>query len=149
MHPIFAARSKAALPIWFVTPSTFSKVLASLDKRAREFVKASGFEPRPGRHLVLPTSRGVAVLFGLDGKDGHNAFLPGLLPSLTWCLARGDEQRQGHVAGDRDLPFCGSGAALGLGQRAGAVARSLDLDDDGMVQQAVEQRGGDSTFANH
>jgi leucyl aminopeptidase len=82
MHPIFVARSKAAQPIWFVTPSTFSKVLAALDKRAREFVKASGFEPRPGRHLVLPQGRGVAVLFGLDGKDGHNAFLPGLLPGV-------------------------------------------------------------------
>jgi leucyl aminopeptidase len=82
MHPIFVARSKAAQPIWFVTPSTFSKVLAALDKRAREFIKATGFEPRPGRHLVLPAARGVAVLFGLDGKNGHNAFLPGLLPGV-------------------------------------------------------------------
>ena len=82
MHPAFIARAKAAQPIWFVTSATFSKVVGGLDKRAREFVRASGFEPRPGRHLVMPAARGVAVLFGLDKKDGHNAFLPGLLPGV-------------------------------------------------------------------
>src|SRR6185312_5161201 len=82
MHPVFVARSKSAQPIWFVTPATFSKVTAALDKRARAFIKASGFEPRPGRHLIVPAAQGVAVLFGLDGKAGHNAFLPGLLPGV-------------------------------------------------------------------
>jgi leucyl aminopeptidase len=82
MHPSFVARSKSAQPIWFVTPATLSKVTAALDKRARAFIKASGFEPRPGRHLIVPAAQGVAVLFGLDGKAGHNAFLPGLLPGV-------------------------------------------------------------------
>jgi leucyl aminopeptidase len=82
MHPAFIARSKAAQPIWFVTPSTFSKVIAKLDKRARAFVKAAGFEPRPGRHLVLPSNNGTGgVLFGIESdKAAKNAFLPGLLP---------------------------------------------------------------------
>src|SRR4051812_19731103 len=84
MHPVFAARSRAAQPIWFVTPATFPKVVAKLDKRARAFVKAAGFEPRPGRHLILPSAAGVGgVLFGLEAdKDDNNAFLPGLLPGV-------------------------------------------------------------------
>ncbi len=82
MHPVFVARAKAAQPIWFVTAATFAKVVAGLDKRARDFIRASGFHPAPGRHLVIPAARGVAVLFGLDKKEGHNAFLPGLLPGV-------------------------------------------------------------------
>ena len=69
MHPAYVARSNAAQPIWFVTPATFSKVVAKLDKRARAYVKAAGFEPRPGRHLILPSAGGLGgVLFGLEGK---------------------------------------------------------------------------------
>jgi leucyl aminopeptidase len=84
MHPVFVTQSKTAQPIWFVTPDSFAKVCAGLDKRARDFVKAAGFEPRPGRHLMLPLSRGPGVLFGLErGKSGAiNPFLPGLLPGV-------------------------------------------------------------------
>jgi leucyl aminopeptidase len=82
MHPAFIARSKTAQPIWFVTSRNFSKVIAKLDKRARAFIKAAGFEPRPGRHLVLPSNSGMGgVLFGIESeKADKNAFLPGLLP---------------------------------------------------------------------
>jgi leucyl aminopeptidase len=80
MHPAFVSRSQAARPIWFVTPSTISSVSAKLDKRARDHIKAAGFEPRSGRHLILPSG---AVLFGLEsGKGDNNAFLPGLLPGV-------------------------------------------------------------------
>jgi leucyl aminopeptidase len=84
MHPLFVARSKAAQPIWFVTPSSFPKIIAKLDKRTRAFVRASGFEPRPGRHLLLPSGNGTGgALFGLEAKaQGANAFLPGLLPGV-------------------------------------------------------------------
>jgi leucyl aminopeptidase len=84
MHPVFVARRKAALPIWFVTAATLPKVVAKLDKRARAYVRSAGFEPRPGRHLILPSAGGIGgVLFGLENnKNGHNAFLPGLLPGL-------------------------------------------------------------------
>src|SRR6056297_1526329 len=34
-----------------------------------------------------------------------------------------------------------------IGMGAKAVAGALDLDDDGVVQQAVEQRGGDDGIA--
>jgi len=84
MHPVFVARSKTALPIWFVTSATFPKVIAKFDKRARAYVEAAGFEPRAGRHLILPSARGVGgALFALEGnKKDHNAFLPGLLPGV-------------------------------------------------------------------
>jgi leucyl aminopeptidase len=84
MYPIFLARSKAARPIWFVTPKTLAKVCAGLDKRARAFVKAAGFEPKAGRHLMLPADGGVGgVLFALEGdKEDQNLFLPGLLPGV-------------------------------------------------------------------
>ena len=40
-----------------------------------------------------------------------------------------------------------------LGQKVGvlahAVAGALDLDDDGMVQQPIEQRGGNDGIAEH
>src|SRR5262249_48734802 len=80
MHPAFVARSKAARPIWFVTAATFAKVAAKLPARDRAFVKAAGFECKPGRHLLLP---GGGVLFGLEnGKGGRNPFLPGMLAGV-------------------------------------------------------------------
>src|ERR1700755_2744119 len=84
MHPIFVARSKTAQPIWFVTPATLPKVLAGLNKTTRAFVKASGFEPLPSRHLILPGTNGTGgVLFGHEaGTGAKNAFLPGLLAGV-------------------------------------------------------------------
>src|SRR4051794_25910839 len=80
MHPVFIARSKTARPIWFVTSSTFVKVVAKLGKNDRAYVKAASFEPKSGRSLILPSG---AVLSGLESnKDAHNAFLPGLLPGV-------------------------------------------------------------------
>jgi leucyl aminopeptidase len=81
MHPVFATRSKAARPIWFVTPANFSKVCAKLDKPTRAYIKSAGFEPVPGQHLLLPPAGGV--LFGIErANDDNNDFLPGLLPGL-------------------------------------------------------------------
>jgi leucyl aminopeptidase len=84
MHPVFVVRSKAAQPIWFVTPANVSKVTAGFDKRTRAFIKATGFEAKPGQHLIVPSPDGAGgVLFGIEGKDKPiNPFLPGLLPGL-------------------------------------------------------------------
>jgi leucyl aminopeptidase len=84
MHPVFVARSPSARPIWFVTRANFNKFAAGLDKRTRAFVKAAGFEPKAGQHLILPSAGGVGgVLFGLDDAGrGSNPFLPGLLAGL-------------------------------------------------------------------
>ena len=84
MHSAFLVRSKAARPIRFVTQASFAGIVAKLDKRTRAFVKDSRFEPKPGRHLILPSGNGVGgVLFALEAaKDDNNAFLPGLLPGV-------------------------------------------------------------------
>jgi leucyl aminopeptidase len=52
-----------------------------LGARDRAFAKAADFEPRPGKHLLLPSG---AVLFGLEQAGKHrNPFLPGLLSGVV------------------------------------------------------------------
>jgi leucyl aminopeptidase len=84
MHPVFLAAGSAATPIWFVTAQTWSELRAGLDERARTFADAAGFEPKAGRHLVLPGADGLGgVLFGLEQAGARrNPFLPGSLPGL-------------------------------------------------------------------
>ena len=82
MQPVLVARNKATQPIWFVTPKSFAKTVAALDKRAQAFVKASGYEPKSGRHLILPGTNGLGVLFALEGGNDRNPFLPGSLPGV-------------------------------------------------------------------
>src|SRR5258708_29324929 len=86
MHPIFVSPGAAAAPVRFVTPATWADIRAGLDAPARAFADAAGFEPRAGRHLLLPAPDGglAAVLFGLDTDDdpARDPFLPGRLPGL-------------------------------------------------------------------
>jgi leucyl aminopeptidase len=87
MHPVYAAPREAAhaVPIWFVTPATYAEVVERLATGMRAFAEAAGFEPKPGRHLLLPGSDGTlgAVLFGLEPEEKpKNLFFPGLLPDL-------------------------------------------------------------------
>ena len=59
---------------------------AGLDARARAFADAAGFEPRAGRHLLLPGSKGAlaGVLFAVEAADDPNLdrFRPGALAGL-------------------------------------------------------------------
>ena len=63
--------------------------------RARAFAEAAGFEPKAGRHLLLPGADGGlgGVLFGLETADEPQrdpflpARLPGLLPAGTYRFA--------------------------------------------------------------
>jgi len=83
MDPIFVARSTAdAIPIWFVTAANFADVRKMLGAEAAAFAAAAGFEPKSGRHLILPGKKGLGgVLFGLEGADeARDPFLPGRLP---------------------------------------------------------------------
>ncbi|HWG05255.1 MAG TPA: leucyl aminopeptidase family protein, partial [Beijerinckiaceae bacterium] len=83
MDSVFITRGTAdAIPIWFVTGATFPEVRARLGAEAGAFADAAGFEPKAGRHLLLPGKKGLSgVLFGLEnGDDIRDLFLPGRLP---------------------------------------------------------------------
>ncbi|HEV2954815.1 MAG TPA: leucyl aminopeptidase family protein [Xanthobacteraceae bacterium] len=95
MHPIFVAPGAApAIPIWFVTGATWPALHIALEPGARAFVDAAAFEPKPGRHLLLPgKADGLGgVLFGLEGEEtDKDPFLPSrlaeLLPAGTYRFA--------------------------------------------------------------
>ena len=71
MHPAFAPHGGSVVPVTFVTTATWPDVRSRLDARSRAFADAAGFEPRPGRHLLLPEPNGnlAGVLFGLEAPD--------------------------------------------------------------------------------
>ena len=55
MQSIFGTgASAAAIPIWFVTATTYKDVRERLGAAARAFADAAGFEPKPGQYLALP-----------------------------------------------------------------------------------------------
>ena len=95
MHPVYVAprEAAAAVPIWFVTPANWSEVRERLEARGSAFAEAAGFEPKSGRHLVLPDAAGgiAGVLFALEADTPHHRFaagrLPGLLPAGTYRFA--------------------------------------------------------------
>src|SRR2546421_374176 len=88
IHPIFLPRGEAAaaVPVTFVTAATWADLRAGLDARARTFADAAGFEPRAGRHLLLPGSKGAlaGVLFAVEAAADPNLdrFRPGALAGL-------------------------------------------------------------------
>ena len=87
MHPVFVARGAApAVPITFVTAADWPQHRAQLDAPARAFAEAAGFEPKAGRHLLLPAADGglAGVLFGLEAADDplKDTFRPGALATL-------------------------------------------------------------------
>jgi leucyl aminopeptidase len=76
----------AAVPVTFVTPATWTHARERLDPKSRAFAGAAGFEPRPGRHLLLPGADGglAGVLYGLENADdgARDLLRPGALPTL-------------------------------------------------------------------
>jgi len=96
MHPIFArADDGPTIPILFVDAATFDGVVQKIDDREQVYVRATGYEPKPGRHLVVPKSDGTlaGVLFGIEAADApvKDMFRPGqlvtLLPPGTYRFA--------------------------------------------------------------
>jgi leucyl aminopeptidase len=86
-HPIFAKAGDApAVPILFLTATTFDEATKILDEREHVFVRAAGFEPKPGRHLMIPAADGklAGVLFGIEAADDavKDPFRPGQLVNL-------------------------------------------------------------------
>ncbi len=86
MHPIFAKAGEPSVPILFVTAANFDKAAEIIDDRERAFLRAAGYEPKPGRHLIVPAADGklAGVLFGLENADDQakDMFRPGALATL-------------------------------------------------------------------
>jgi leucyl aminopeptidase len=84
--PFETTPTTQAIPVTFVTKSTWEQVRAALAPPAAAFAVASGFVAKPGACLVLPTADGgiSGVLFGLDEKDAkaRDLFRPGALPNV-------------------------------------------------------------------
>ena len=96
MHPMFVkAADGATIPILFVNAATFDGVVQKVDDREQIYIRATGYEPKPGRHLVVPKSDGTlaGVLFGIEAADApaKDLFRPGqlvtLLPPGTYRFA--------------------------------------------------------------
>jgi leucyl aminopeptidase len=85
MNSIFVTRGTSdAIPIWFVTAASWPDIRGRLDAASKAFAEGAGFEPKAGRHMLLPGKKGLGgVLFGLEGGgDLQDRFLPGRLAQL-------------------------------------------------------------------
>ena len=87
MHPIFATAGVGdAVPIWFVHSVNFPEVTKGLGPHEQAFLRAAGFEPKAGRHLLVPAADGrlAGVLFGIEAPDAavRDPFRPGQLVTL-------------------------------------------------------------------
>ena len=84
MHPVFSKDAATAIPLYAVTPESWTAMAEQL--ALVDFVRASGFEGGQGSLCLVP-GRGAgiaAVLFGLGKKTASDAdpFLAGKLPTL-------------------------------------------------------------------
>ena len=88
MSSILVAKAASAQPVWLVTAANWPQVRDMLDARARAFADAAQFEPKPGRHLLVPAGDGALILFGLDKDDPFSpGRLPEVLPAGTYRFA--------------------------------------------------------------
>ncbi|UPK36532.1 leucyl aminopeptidase family protein [Bradyrhizobium sp. 186] len=78
--------SSAAIPITFVTKSSWDAIREGLPPAQRQFATASAFAAKPGGYLALPAPDGAIaqILFGIedDGARSRDLFRPGALPGL-------------------------------------------------------------------
>src|SRR5918995_2263211 len=85
-HPLLVRSDSAAHPIWLVGDETWNEMGERLPAQAVRFAEAQGFEPKSGRHCLLPDADGglLGVLFGVDGASAKRSdpFLVGKLPTL-------------------------------------------------------------------
>ena len=87
MHSVFeTAPASPAIPITFVTKTTWPAVRDELAGPARQFALASEFAAKPGKCLILPSNDGeiAQIIFGLEEEDAksRDPFRPGALPDL-------------------------------------------------------------------
>ena len=80
------APATSAIPITFVTKSTWQAISAELPAEGRQFASSNGFAGKPGACLTLPATDGqiAHVLFGLEEatSKSRDLFRPGALPGL-------------------------------------------------------------------
>jgi leucyl aminopeptidase len=94
MHPIYVSAGDA-VPILFVNAANFAAATKMLDAREHAFVRTTGYEPKPGRSIIVPAADGklAGVLFGIEAADEpvKDLFRPGqlvnLLPPGTYRFA--------------------------------------------------------------
>lgn len=69
--PSIFETSSTAIPITFVTKSSWDQVAETLPPAQRQFASANAFTAKPGGYLALPAPDGAIsqVLFGLE-DDG-------------------------------------------------------------------------------
>ena len=99
---LLPAPEAAALPIWFVTTSTWADIAAGLPASARAFATAQEFTGAAGKGLLLPGPDGAicAAVFGEEdaGSRHVDPFLAGalyaLLPGGTWRFANAPRDPQ-------------------------------------------------------
>src|SRR3954462_3974046 len=144
--------SPTAIPITFVTKSSWDRVAETLPAAQRQFATASGFTAKPGRYLALPAPDGAIaqVLFGLEDESARSrdlfrpGALPGLLPSGVYRFAnaphdlrlatlafalgryRFGRYRKEHWANGRLVPSDGINAA-DIARMAEAAGLARDL----------------------
>jgi len=87
MDSVFeTAPAASAIPITFVTKSSWEAVREALPPMAQQFAIANGFTAKPGACLTLPAADGqiAHVLFGLEDEStkARDLFRPGALPGL-------------------------------------------------------------------
>src|SRR3954447_18801480 len=87
MHSIFEiGAATSAVPVSFVTKTSWSEVSSALPPQARQFATAHSYAGKPGECLALPAEDGriAQVLFGLedDTAKWRDLFRPGQLPGL-------------------------------------------------------------------
>ena len=108
MNSIFVAHGTAnAVPIWFVTAATWTEIRDRLDGRSRAFADAAGFEPKAGRHLLLPAKAGSsACCSGSRQPDekSKDPFLPGRLRRCCRPAPTGSPTRR-TTRGSRRSPL--------------------------------------------
>jgi leucyl aminopeptidase len=76
----------SAIPITFVSRSSWETIRAALPAEAQRFAMANGFAAKPGGCLILPAGDGqiAQVLFGIEDAASKSVdlFRPGALPGL-------------------------------------------------------------------
>ncbi len=82
----FFETSSTAIPITFVTKSSWDQVAEALPPPQRQFAASCAFAAKPGGYLALPAPDGAIaqVLFGIEdeGARSRDLFRPGALPGL-------------------------------------------------------------------